>query len=309
MVTNGRPQRQGLLDAFSGLALAKDMSVTLFPIALCLISAITVAMVNLFVKKGGDVLSSRMLVSVTMAATVLPIAPFVPLPTAQVWAALAVSLCAHAGYQFAMVRALHRGDLSLVFPVMRGFAPLATAILATVFLQETLGAFGWLGLILASAALIVFALPEGEQLDAAKLRRSALIWAVLTSIGIGAYSVADANGTRTAETVLTFIVWLFLLDWIGITLAMIVSRGGAMWRDVRPQLRSGILAGLLGSVSYATALWAFTMIEAAAVAALRETSVVFGAILGAVILKEPFGRRRVASASVLATGLILLNLS
>lgn len=208
-----------------------------------------------------------------------------------------------------MVRALHRGDLSLVFPVMRGFAPLATAILATVFLQETLGLFGWLGLVLASAALIVFALPEGEQMATAKLRRSALIWAVLTSMGIGAYSVADANGTRTAETVLTFIVWRFLLDWIGITLAMIVSRGGAMWQDVRPHLRSGVLAGLLGSISYATALWAFTMIEAAAVAALRETSVVFGAIFGAMILKEPFGRRRVASASVLATGLILLNLS
>lgn len=285
------------------------MSGTIFPIALCLVSAVTVAMVNLFVKKGGDVLSSRMLVSMTMAATALPLAPFVPLPTPEVWAALGVSLLAHAGYQFAMVRALHRGDLSLVFPVMRGFAPLATAILATIFLQESLGILGWIGLLLASAALIVFALPEGEALDAGRLRRTALFWAVLTSMGIGAYSVADANGTRTAETVLTFIVWLFLLDWIGITTAMIITRGKSMLRDVRSQLRDGIIAGLLGSISYATALWAFTMMEAAAVTALRETSVVFGAILGAMILKEPFGRRRIASATVLATGLVLLNLS
>lgn len=279
------------------------------PITLCLISAITVAMVNLFVKKGGDVLSTRMLVSMTMAATALPFAPFVPLPTAEVWAALAVSLLAHAGYQFSMVRALHRGDLSLVFPVMRGFAPLATAILATVFLSETLGPLGWTGLLLASAALIVFAMPEDSNLDASRLRRSALFWAVMTSIGIGAYSVADANGTRTANMVGSFIVWLFLLDWIGITVAMSVVRGKSTWRDVRPQLRGGIIAGMLGSISYASALWAFTMIEAAAVAALRETSVVFGAILGAVILKEPFGRRRVISASILAAGLILLNVS
>jgi len=278
------------------------------PILLCLVSAVTVAMVNLFVKKGGDVLTTRMLVSLTMAATAVPFAPFVLLPTPALWGALAISLCAHAGYQFAMVRALHRGDLSLVFPVMRGFAPLATAILATVFLSETLGWLGWLGLILSSAALIVFALPEDRNLDAGRLRRSALFWAVMTSIGIGAYSVADANGTRSAEVVASFIVWLFMLDWIGITIAVLFARRRSAWRDVRPQLRGGLLAGVLGSISYATALWAFTMIEAAAVAALRETSVVFGALFGAMILKEPFGRRRVVSASVLATGLILLNL-
>ncbi|MEL6829496.1 MAG: DMT family transporter [Pseudomonadota bacterium] len=281
----------------------------LLPITLCLVSAITVAAVNLFVKKGGDVLSTRMLVSLTMAATAVPFAPFVPLPTPAVWAALGISLCAHAGYQFAMVRALHRGDLSLVFPVMRGFAPLAAAILATIFLGEALAPLGWFGLLLASAALLVFALPEDQSIDAANVRRSALFWAVMTSIGIGAYSVADANGTRTADFVPTFIVWLFMLDWIGITLTMAVTRGRSMWRDVRPQLRDGIIAGILGSVSYATALWAFTMIEAAAVTALRETSVVFGAFFGAVLLKEPFGRRRIISAAVLATGLVLLNLT
>ena len=115
------------------------MSSSIFPIALCLLSAVTVAATNLFVKRGGDVLSTRMIVSIAMALSVVPFAPFVPLPTTTVWAALAISVVVHWFYQFAMIRALHRGDLSLVFPVMRGLAPLLTAITATVVLNETPG--------------------------------------------------------------------------------------------------------------------------------------------------------------------------
>ena len=110
------------------------MNSGLLPIALCLLSAITVAAVNLFVKRGGDVLSTRMIVSIAMMLSVVPLVPFVPLPTPTVWAALGISVVVHWFYQFAMIRALHRGDLSLVFPIMRGLAPLLTAITATAFL-------------------------------------------------------------------------------------------------------------------------------------------------------------------------------
>ena len=103
------------------------MNSGLLPIALCLLSAITVAATNLFVKRGGDVLSTRMIVSIAMMLSVVPFLPFVPLPTPAIWGALAISVVVHWFYQFAMLRALHRGDLSLVFPVMRGLAPLLTA--------------------------------------------------------------------------------------------------------------------------------------------------------------------------------------
>lgn len=285
------------------------MSSSLFPILLCLLSAVTVAATNLFVKKGGDVLSTRMIVSLAMAATVLPFAPFVPLPTPQVWAALALSVFVHWFYQFAMIRALHRGDLSLVFPVMRGLAPLLTAILATVFLSETPSFYGWLGLIIATGALIIFAMPE--RLDGVKqpLKRAALFWAMLTALGIAGYSVVDANGTRLAaeNNLFTFVVWLFLFDWIGITSAMLIIRRGRIWQDVKPQIVGGTIGGVLGTISYGAALWAFTLSEAANVTAIRETSVVFGAIFGAVFLKEAFGPRRIIAASILAFGLILLE--
>ncbi|NQY96959.1 MAG: EamA family transporter [Henriciella sp.] len=286
------------------------MSSSAFPIFLCLLSAITVAATNLFVKRGGDVLSTRMIVSIAMALSVVPFIPFVPMPTATVWGALGISVVVHWFYQFAMIRALHRGDLSLVFPVMRGLAPLLTAVTATFALNESPSALGWVGLLMATAALIVFAMPEQKGAKHPPIKQAALFWAVVTALGIAFYSVADANGTRLAadaETVFTFVVWLFLLDWIGITAAMFWIRRGQVWANIAPQIRDGTIGGLLGTVSYGAALWAFTLSDAANVTAIRETSVVFGAIFGAVFLKEAFGPRRVAAASVLAVGLMMLE--
>ncbi len=284
------------------------MSADLLPILLCLISAVSVAATNLFVKRGGDVLATRMLVSVVMAACALPLLPITPWPSPRLWQALGVSVMVHWAYQFAMIRALHRGDLSLVFPVMRGLAPLMTAMFATLFLAETPGMTGWAGLVIATAALIVFALPENAGKAAKRLRRAALIWAGLTAVGIGAYSVADAHGTRTADTLISFIVWLFLLDSLGISLAVLWARRGRLRASLRSQLKNGIIGGGLGALSYAAALWAFTLAEAATVTALRETSVVFGALFGAVLLKEPFGRKRLLAAIFLATGLTLIQI-
>jgi len=304
--------RARLLDFRASAARRGAMSSPLFSIALCLLSAVTVAATNLFVKKGGDVLSTRMVVSVAMALSVLPFAPFVPMPTPTVWAALGLSVMVHWFYQFAMVRALHRGDLSLVFPVMRGLAPLLTAITATIFLNETPNLIGWTGLIVATTALIVFALPEDDGKAHQSLKRSALIWAAITAFGIAGYSVADANGARLAAhagSFATFIVWLFLFDWIGITCAMIYARRGRVWADIKPQISDGTIAGVLGTISYGSALWAFTLTEAANVTAIRETSVVFGAFFGAIFLKESFGKRRVIAAAILAAGLLMLEFS
>jgi len=262
----------------------------------------------MFVKRGGDVLSARMIVSIAMALTVLPLAPFVPMPSGPLWGALALSVVVHWGYQFAMIRALHRGDLSLVFPVMRGLAPLLAAILALATLRENPGIWGWIGLLLATCSIIVFALPERQADGTGLPKRDALIWAGLTAVGIAAYSVVDANGVRMADSPMTFVVWLFLFDWIGITAAMLWIRRGNIWSGVRPQLVGGTIGGFLGTISYGAALWAMSMADVAYVTAIRETSVVFAAILGALFLKESFGRRRIAAAAVLSVGLLMLQI-
>jgi len=276
-----------------------------------LISAITVAATNTLVKRGGDVLSARVIMSATMGLCALPFVPIVPLPTPELWGAVALSVAVHWIYQFSMIRALHRGDLSLVFPVMRGLAPFLTAIAAVIFLSEMPTLLGWAGLCLATLALIVFALPEKIADDMKKLRQSALIWAGITSIGIALYSVVDAYGMRLSEqtNLFTFVIWLFLLDWIGVTAVMMIWRRGHVWQDLKPVVSNGFIGGVSGAISYGAALWAFTLADAANVTAMRETSVVFGAIFGAVFLKESFGGRRIAAAAILATGLCILELA
>ncbi|MGB3626627.1 MAG: DMT family transporter [Henriciella sp.] len=283
------------------------MSDTLLPITLCLFSAVTVALANFVVKRGGDVLSARMVLSLSSALSMLPFAFVVPFPEAGLWPAIAMAIGAHWIYQFFMIRALHRGDLSLVFPVMRGLAPLMTAIIAVFALNEYPGPLGWAGLLLASLALLVFALPQGQSLDQKKLNQTALFWALLTALGIGLYSVTDAHGVRIAENRFTFIVWLFLLDWIGTTTVAMWTRRGQLYRRLRPQLVGGTIGGVASVFSYGAALLAFSMTQAATVTAIRETSVVFGAILGAVFLKEGLGKRRILAACVLAAGLLMLE--
>ncbi|KCZ91849.1 EamA family transporter [Hyphomonas johnsonii] len=288
------------------------MTTALFPVALCLASAISLAATNVLVKRGGDVLTARMLVSLVMAVTVLPLVPFVPLPPRETWPLIATSMVAHWFYQFSAVRAMHRGDLSLVFPVMRGLGPLATACFAAVMLRETLNPIQMVGLFAASVSIIVFALPTGATLHARRLDRRALFWAVMTAVGVGLYAVADARAAREMPGLalpgsMTFIVWLFLIDWIGVTVVTVWQRKGRLLQTVRPLMRGGLIAGLLGSLSYGMAIVAYTLTDAAMVTALRETSVVFAAGFGAFLLHEGFGPRRTTAAAVLACGLVVMQ--
>ena len=277
------------------------------PILLGLFSAITVAAANFAIKRGGDVLTARMIMSIGMALTMVPFAPFVPTPPVQMWPAMAIAVAVHWLYQFAMVRALHRGGLSLVFPVMRGLSPVMTAVLAVAVLNEHLAPVSIIGLLVASAALLVFALPGKAPLDQQRLDRSALVWAVLTAAGIGLYSVVDARVARAMPETATFVVWLFLLDWIGVTAVTLWTRRGALLERIPPQLGAGLWGGIAGSLSYGAAIYAFTMTDAGLVTAMRETSVVFAALLGWLFLKEGFGVRRTAAAGTLAGGLVLMQ--
>jgi drug/metabolite transporter (DMT)-like permease len=285
------------------------MTPTLLPVVLCLASALTVAITNVMVKRGGDVLTARSLVAIVMALSVLPLAPFVPLPPAGTWGLIATSMVVHWFYQFCAIRALHRGALSLVFPVMRGLGPLATAAFAALWLSEKLAPLQVAGLVVASLSILVFALPTAATHEGRRLDRTALFWAAMTAIGVGLYAVSDTRAVRAMESPYTFIVWLYLIDWIGVTAVLVWQRKGRVWASYRPELRHGFIGGIAGSISYGLAIYAYTLTDAAMVTALRETSVVFAAALGAWLLKEGFGARRIAAAAALAAGLVLMQAS
>lgn len=284
------------------------MDPALFAFMLGMGSAVTLAGANTFVKSAKDILGGRAVMAITSALLALPIAFFVPPPEPQTWAILGLSLPAHWLYQTALVRALSRGDLSLVFPVMRGSAPLLTAIFAALALGEHLSMLSIAGLVIASLATIIFALPEKNFGGSRKVRNSALLWAIATGACVAIYNVVDAQGVRSGTSQWSFIVWLFMLDWIGINIIAFVTRGRQQFiLSARAALWPGIGAGTCSLASFSMALYGFSIAPVAYMSAMRETAVVFAALMGWWFLREGFGLRRTFAAIVLAGGLSLLQ--
>jgi drug/metabolite transporter (DMT)-like permease len=281
---------------------------TLFAFALGLGSAVTLAAANTFVKAAKDILGGRAVMAITSAILMLPFVFVAPLPNPQTWMILGLSLPAHWLYQTALVRALSRGDLSLVFPVMRGSAPLLTAIAAALALGEHLSPLAITGLVIASLATVVFALPEKNFGGSRSVRNSALLWALATGACVAIYNVIDAQGVRSGPSQWSFIVWLFVLDWIGINVIAYITRGHKQFiASARAALWPGIGAGVCSLFSFSMALYGFSIAPVAYISAMRETAVVFAAVMGWWFLKEGFGARRTLAAVVLASGLALLQ--
>lgn len=283
------------------------MTDSLLALCLGLFSAVTLAAANMSVKMGSDILVGRAVLSASAAAMVAPAAFFVPLPDAWTWGALMLAVPAHYLYQLCLVRALQRGDLSLVFPVMRGAAPLLTAAAAFLLLGETLPPLAVAGLVVATAAVFVFAAPPRGTLLRHHPDGAVLAWALATAAGVALYNVADARGVRGAPERFTYIVWIFLLDAVGITLTALLRRRRELRRTIAAKWRFGVAAGFLSMLSYGSAVYAFSLMETAKVSALRETSVVFAALMGTLFLREGFGPRRVAAALALAGGLVAMQ--
>jgi len=283
------------------------MSTELLAIMLGLFSAVTLASANLAVKIGADILVGRAVLSCSAALLIAPAALFVPLPDARVWGALLIAIPAHFFYQMCLVQAMSRGDLSLVFPVMRGLAPLLTAVTAWAMLGQRLNGIEWLALAVATGAIVAFAWPPKGGRLREHPDKVALGWAVLTAIGISLYNATDARGVRIAPDPLTFIIWLFLVDWICVTIAAVAFRRGQLVAAIRPQWRTAVTAGVLSILSFGASLYAMSLIDAAKVSALRETAVVIAALMGAALLGEGLGVRRLGAAAVLAAALVALQ--
>jgi len=285
---------------------------TLFAFALGMGSAVTLAGANTFVKAAKDILGARTVMTLTGSVLVLPLLFFVPFPSPATWIFLALSLPAHWLYQTALVRAMSRGDLSLVFPIMRGSAPLLTALAAAIVIGEQLSHLAVTGLVIASLATVIFALPERNFGGSRRVRNSAVLWALATGAGIAVYNVIDAQGVRsaldTSKTQWSFILWLFALDWIGITSITVLTRGPREFvASTGRAMRLGIGAGICSLASFSMALYGFSVAPVAYMSAMRETAVVFGALMGWWFLREGFGLRRTFAALLLAAGLSLLQ--
>ena len=219
----------------------------------------------------------------------------------------------HLAYYAALAGAYHHGELGLTYPIMRGLAPLLVALGSATVIGETPSGAAWAGIlgITLGVALVGLAHP-GQALH----RGKALAYALANAVIIAAYTFVDGAGVRTEVAAggeaLRYILLLFALDGPPYAMCVVLRRGRAGRDALREHARRRwplLVAGGAASIgSYAIALWAMTRAPVASVAALRETSVLFAALLGTWLLKERFGVQRAAGTAVIVAGVMALRL-
>ncbi len=261
---------------------------------------------NATIKRGLDPLATTVLISIGAAAVAALLLPVVGWPAGAAWPWCVASVLIHLVYFAALIESYRVGDMGQVYPIARGAAPLMTATATTAFVGERLGILGWGGIVLLAAGVLLLSLRGGREL--ARLDRRAVGYALFTAVTVCGYSVVDGIGARLAGSANAYSVALFL--GIGpVMAAYALVRGG---RAVIPAMGRhwgvGLAGGTLQLGSYGIAIWAMTVAPIAIVAALRETSVLFGAAIAVIFLKEPLRASRVVAALMIVTGLTLIRL-
>src|SRR5689334_2547645 len=261
---------------------------------------------NALIKVGLDPLSTTTLISIGSGVVALVLLPVVGMPAWAAWPWLIASVVIHLIYFASLIESYRTGDLGQVYPIARGSAPLMTAAATTIFVGEKLSLIGWLGILALVAGVLLLSTRGGRAL--AKIDRRAIGFALFTAITICAYSVVDGVGARLSANPNAYSLWLF----VGIAVVMLpyaIYREGP---DVIPAMqrywRRGFAGGALQVLSYGIAIWAMTAAPIAIVATLRETSVLFGAVIAVVVLKEPLRLVRIGAACLIVCGLVLIRL-
>jgi drug/metabolite transporter (DMT)-like permease len=252
---------------------------------------------------GGDPLLDTAMVVAGSTVWSLAVLPFVAMPETGAWPFILSSLVIHFGYYLTLAQAYRTGDLSFAYPLMRGSAPLIVTVLGAVFLRELPQWHVVAGILLISLGIIGIAFSRKERHPPA-----AAYWAFANAGIIAVYTLVDGAGARASGNALSYVVWLTFAEGIAFLAWIRWRRGNAAVGYVRRQWRRGMLGGFCSVAAYAIVLWAMTRAPVAAVAALRETSVIFAALIGALWLKEGFGIARIAGAVTVVVGVATLKL-
>ncbi len=257
---------------------------------------------NAILKSGREPLMDTALIALAGTLVTLPLLAFAPTPDPASWPYLATSVAVHLGYYSALAGAYKAGDLSHGYPIMRGVAPLLVAAASLFWFGEALSPGAWAGVLLISGGVLYLGMAGGGA------SRRATGWALLNALIIGVYTIADGSGVRLSGSAVGYVVWLHLLMGLPFGLAVMAIERRVFLRHAAKHWWRGVAGAVLSGLSYGIALWAMTRAPVAVVAALRETSVIFAALIGAWLLKEGHLKERLWGAAAVLAGLIALKL-
>lgn len=278
------------------------MQIPALAVAAVLVGAFLHAAWNVGIRGGSDRNHSAALLVGGAALIAAVLLPVLPAPHPEAYSYIARSSVLHIVYFTLVAKAYERAGLSLVYPAMRGTAPVLTALIAVIFLNEALNPAGWTGIVLISGGIALMARRGGTPGE-----QAGLAIALGNSIIIAAYTVNDALGARASEAPLSYTLWVFLLG--AVPTVVLLHRGRRISWPSFSELRYGVGSGACSIASYALALWALTRAPIAPIAALRETSMVFGVILAYLFLGERPSRRGWTAVMAIIAGAVLLRLA
>jgi len=276
------------------------MELTLPVAAAVLGAALLHAAWNALVKGSEDKQLDTFAVAAGSGFLALLALPFLPLPAAAAWPWLAGSAAVHILYFVFLAGAYRWGELSYVYPVMRGGGPMIVALTGVFAFREVLQAGEWLGVVLISTGLLAFASGAHD--------RRATLFALANAVVIGAYTLIDAMGARLSGAPVSYTFWFFVVNGVVIALLGTAQRGGALPGYLRRHWLRALAGGACALGAYSIVLWAMTRAPVALVAVLRETSVIFAAVIGTLAFKEKLTRRRLVATGAVLAGLIALRI-
>ncbi|WP_309246759.1 EamA family transporter [Ramlibacter montanisoli] len=280
------------------------MGLTWPVVAAVLFGALLHASWNAMVKSSSDKALDTAVIHLTGSVVALPMLFVVGLPNRESWPFILSSVVIHIGYYIALTGAYKHGDLGLTYPLMRGTAPLLVALSASLTVGETLSPLSWAGVLGVSCGVLALGLSR-HAMDSPR----AVGFALTNAVVIAVYTVVDALGARASGNALQYVVALFVLDGWPFALLVLHRRGFARaWPYARARAPLALVGASASLGSYGIALWAMTRAPVATVAALRETSVLFAALIGTWLLKETFTLRRAVGTAAIVAGVMALRL-
>ena len=273
-------------------------------VALVLLAALLHASWNAMAKSGGSPQYSIASYRLVSALVCLPLLFYFPIPLSDSWVMLLASTLIHTGYYVTLSLSYRSGDLSQVYPLFRGLAPVLVVIGATLFAAELLSPGAMLGIGLVSLGLISITFAGGTF---GKIPPLALRWGLATSFLIAAYTVTDGIGVRAAGNPFSYIVWLFMLEPIPIGLWLLLKDRAGWFGYMRAKPGKICAGASAAGGAYAMVIYAMGVAPMALVSSLRETSVIFAALIGSFMFREPFGRQRIAAAMMVCCGIVVIK--
>jgi drug/metabolite transporter (DMT)-like permease len=274
------------------------MSTSVFLIVL--FSAAMHASWNAVVKGGTDKLLSTATVCLGSATVAIVVLPFVDSPERASWPFIATSALLQVLYFRLLAAAYHLADMGLCYPLMRGTAPLLVALASSMLVGEPLSPLAWAGVLAICAGILCMAAGLHSR------NRAGGSVALLNAFVIAAYTLTDGLGVRRSAAPLAYTLWIFLLTGLMFVTMVAVTRRHVLMPYVGKYWRAGLAGGTGSAASYGIALWAMTRAPVAIVAALRETSILFGVLIAVFVLKEKLsGARRIAIALIVIGAVVL----